>query len=61
MWSILLLAGACGVTAVFGQSDLPAQLIGQWEGTQRQAGVGGNEDRTLNHLVGEATRGRMGR
>ena len=29
------------------QSDPAAQLVGKWEGTQRQQGKGGSEDRTL--------------
>lgn len=37
-----------GVTPVLGESDLAAQLVGKWEGTQRQEGRGrGSEDRIL--------------
>jgi hypothetical protein len=42
---VTLIAG--GITPVLGQSDLAAQLVGKWEGTQYQTVKGGSEDRTL--------------
>ena len=46
--SILVTLIAGRSTPVLGQSDLAAQLVGKWEGTQYQTVKGGvSEDRTL--------------
>ena len=50
-----LIAG--GATPVLGQSDLAAQLVGKWEGTQYQTIKGGSRGSDADDLFCDAAGG----